>query len=130
MSQEEVTILLARLEPQIRMIARMATIPNMDPDDIAQEFRIRVWEKAHLFSNGKSKPETFANTVFRNMLRNMYRDQSRYWRDHLALQHGELEDQWDHYQAELSQCFDHDTLHRIVTWELTLNVTGVVEEIS
>ena len=43
-------------------------IPGMDWQDIAQEIRIKLWQKEKLFDPAKSSYKTWANKVMRNCI--------------------------------------------------------------
>ena len=49
-------------------------IPGLDPDDIAQKIRIRLWRKFHLFNPEKASFKTWSNVLMRNAIKNMKRD--------------------------------------------------------
>jgi RNA polymerase sigma factor (sigma-70 family) len=53
--------------------AKKHNIPGLDWEDIAQEVRIRLWTKRHLFNPDKSSYKTWANRVMSNCIRNLIR---------------------------------------------------------
>jgi len=65
--------LLELLEPTIRHKSNRASLAGYDAEDVAQELRIEVWKKYDHFLNGKSSIKTFANLVFNNRIRNIYK---------------------------------------------------------
>jgi len=79
----EVDELLKQLEPLIQVKAKLANIPGMDWEDVAQELRIITWKQHKRLVNGLSKPETFANIIFNNKIKDLYKltqgDKIRDW---------------------------------------------------
>jgi len=63
---------LQLLEPDIIGKANKASIPNYDPDDVAQELRLRLWSSFGKYDPEKYQIRTWANTVMNNHLHNLH----------------------------------------------------------
>ena len=68
---------LEHLEKDVKYFATQFKINGMDDDDIAQELRMRVWEKLDEFDSKKSRLQTWGVTVMRNHLYNINKRQNR-----------------------------------------------------
>ena len=53
--------------------ARKHNIAGMDWQDIAQEIRIKLWNKRQLFDSAKSSYKTWANKVMKNCINDLFR---------------------------------------------------------
>ena len=64
---------LRDIEPDIIGKARSFRIPGMDIKDVAQELRIQLWRKFHLFNPQKASFRTWTIRVIRNKLIDLHR---------------------------------------------------------
>jgi len=64
---------LAEIELIIKAESYKYHIPGMEPDDIQQEIRLRLWLKYSTFK-GRSSFKTWANKVIKNCIKNLMRD--------------------------------------------------------
>jgi len=73
MTENQFLKLLAEIEPIIKAESYKYHIPGMEPDDIQQEIRLRLWLKYSTFK-GRSSFKTWANKVIKNCIKNLMRD--------------------------------------------------------
>ena len=72
MTENQFLKLLAEIEPIIKAESYKYHIPGMEPDDIQQEIRLRLWLKYSTFK-GRSSFKTWANKVIKNCIKNLMR---------------------------------------------------------
>lgn len=58
-------------EADIVAKAKTYTIAGLGWQDIAQEFRILIWQKGHLFNPERSSERTFVNRIISNKLKDL-----------------------------------------------------------
>lgn len=64
---------LQKIEPDIKGKSFAYRIWGLEPEDTAQELRLHLMEKFHLFDSSKSSFRTWANRVMRNKLTDLER---------------------------------------------------------
>ena len=86
MEQNYSEIAIRSIEKDVQYLAWKWYIPNYTNDEIAQELRLRVWEKISLYSieSGVSF-RTWANVLMKNRLKNLLRAQMNQSRGEGAL---------------------------------------------
>ena len=86
MEQNYSEIAIRSIEKDVQYLAWKWYIPNYTNDEIAQELRLRVWEKISLYSieSGVSF-RTWANVLMKNRLKNILRAQMNQSRGEGAL---------------------------------------------
>lgn len=66
------------LEGDIHFLSSRYYIPGYDQEDLKQELRLLMWQKIPMFDHTKGiLLRTWANTLIRNRLKNMLRDNTR-----------------------------------------------------
>ena len=68
---------LQQFEPIIKAEAHKHNIQGMDWEDIAQEIRIKLWQKEKLFNPIKSSYKTWANKVMKNCIKDLIKGSQR-----------------------------------------------------
>lgn len=74
MNEEQFLVELDKFEPIIKAESHKKEIEGLEPDDIAQEVRIKLWLGYQSFDDSKSSFKTWANKVMTNCILNLVRD--------------------------------------------------------
>jgi len=72
---------LEQFEPTIRKLSYAYHIEPLEPSDIAQELRIHLWKKHHLYDPAKGEYKNWAYITCRNRIKNLAKYYKRKKRD-------------------------------------------------
>lgn len=94
---------------------------HQDAEDIMQEVLMQIWQKAHLYEEGKGKPLTWIMTMARNRAIDRIRSKQRRSR---------LNHDFEHETKPLQPEFDEDTSDVVITGERDRTLQNAVMELS
>ena len=77
MTKEEFEKNLKEVDKLIKYLSYHSWIVGLEPDDIAQEIRKKLWVKKNKFNPKKGSFKNWAYTVIKNLKVNLYRDSQR-----------------------------------------------------